>query len=427
VADINDEPLQNCHLRRSWLALRAAVFSILILLTACTPGDSPRALTPAAEVSITARSLESIAETAAVKTTLATEEPNSSDILPEAQSATTEVNSLGQGFIAKEDSLVDGEPAEEVDLTAHNISGDVDLQTAEAAASTPEISVTSVFSATAENPPTIQLFTTPVLTLTIQPTTIYTDTLNGIPIDEVVNISPETRERVREIYVSGQARGRYPDKFSKLGDSLIATPYFLTQFDKGYYNLGDYAYLQRAIDHYAGSFERYGVAIKAGLHSWGVFDPMWANKDWCQPNESLIACEFRLNNPSVLLILLGSNDSGAPDSFDYNLRKVVEFTVENGVIPVLATKADRFEGPDNRNNLILRQIAADYQIPLWDFDIMADTLPGRGLQEDQVHLTEFAENNYTMSEALQSGHAVHNITALMVLDTIMQIVSEEID
>ena len=232
---------------------------------------------------------------------------------------------------------------------------------------------------------------------------------------------------MREIYDSGQVRGRYPNKFSKLGDSLIATPYFLTQFDKEHYNLGDYAYLQRAIDHYAGSFERYGVAIKAGLHSGGVFDPMWANKDWCQPNESLIACEFRLNNPSVLLILLGSNDSGAPDSFDYNLRKVVDFTIENGVIPVLATKADRFEGPDNRNNLILRQIAADYQIPLWDFDIMADTLPGRGLQEDEVHLTEFAENNYTMSEAFQSGHAVHNLTALMVLDTIMQIVSEEID
>ncbi|GMQ78095.1 MAG: hypothetical protein BMS9Abin02_0592 [Anaerolineae bacterium] len=382
---------------------------------------------PTAEVSVTALSLESIAETAAVKITPTTEEPKSRDIAPDAQSATREATSSARGFIAEEESPVDGELAEEVDLTAHNISGDVELQTAEAAASTPEVTVTIDLSATAENPPTIQLVTTPVLTLTIQPTTINTDTLNGIPIDEVIKISPETRERVKEIYVSGQAKGRYPNRFSKLGDSLIATPYFLTQFDKEQYNLGDYAYLQRVIDYFEGSFERYGVAIKAGLHSWGVFDPMWANKEWCQPNESLIACEIRLNNPSILLILLGSNDSGAPDSFDYNLRKVVDFSIENGIIPVLATKADRFEGPDNRNNLMLRQIAADYQIPLWDFDIMADTLPGRGLQEDQVHLTELVENNYTLPETFQSGNAVHNLTALMVLDAILQIVSEEID
>ena len=94
---------------------------------------------------------------------------------------------------------------------------------------------------------------------------------------------------------------------------------------------------------------------------------------------------------------------------------------------MIATKADRFEGPDNRNNLMLRQIAADFQIPLWDFDLVAETLEGRGLQEDQVHLTELLESDYAMAEAFQSGHGLHNLTALMVLDKIRQIVTEEID
>ena len=225
--------------------------------------------------------------------------------------------------------------------------------------------------------------------------------------------------------LSGQALGRDSNTFSKLGDSLIANPHFLTGFDIGPYDLGSYEYLQPVIDYYAGSYERYGVAIHAGLHSWGVFDPMWADKNWCQPNESILACEFRLNNPSVLLILLGSNDAGAPGSFDYNLRKTVEYAIENGVIPVIATKADRFEGPQDENNIMLRQIAADYLIPLWDFDLLAETLPGRGLQEDNIHLTVFVEYDYTMPEALQLGHGAHNLTALMVLDAIREETTQE--
>ena len=234
----------------------------------------------------------------------------------------------------------------------------------------------------------------------------------------------EVQQNVREIYRRGQQLGRNAQAFSKLGDSLIATPSFLVPFDTGLYDLGEYAYLQPAIDYFAGSFERYGVALRPGLHSWGVFDPLWANKDWCSANEDLLACEVRLNNPGVLLILLGTNDAGNPPGFDYNMRKVIEYALENGIIPVIVTKADRFEGPDNINNEILRQIAADFQIPLWDYDLVAETLPGRGLTEDQVHLTVFPENDYTLAEAYQTGHGVHNLTGLMVLEAIRAAISE---
>jgi hypothetical protein len=252
-----------------------------------------------------------------------------------------------------------------------------------------------------------------------------TPNINGVPIETIVVMPEEVQENVREIYAQGQLRGRNVSAFSKLGDSLIATPSFFTQFDAGVYNLGPYEYLQPAIDYFAGSYERYGVALRPGLHAWGVFDPLWTNKDWCQPNETMIACEFRLNNPGVLLILLGTNDSGSPGNFAHNIRKVVEFCIENGVIPVLVTKADRFEGPENTNNNLLREIAGEYSIPLWDYDLVAGTMPGRGLQEDQVHLTVFVENDYTMEEAFETGHGVHNLTGLMMLDAIRQAVTSE--
>ena len=126
--------------------------------------------------------------------------------------------------------------------------------------------------------------------------------------------------------------------------------------------------MQPAIDQYAGSFERYGVATRIGLHAWSLFDPLWADKEWCGPGEDMVACEMRLNNPFLLLIRLGSNDAGAAAAFDENMRRLVDYALANGIIPILSTKADRFEGEDNRNNLIVREIAADYDLPLWDFD-----------------------------------------------------------
>jgi hypothetical protein len=236
-------------------------------------------------------------------------------------------------------------------------------------------------------------------------------------------MSDDVKEHVREIFANGQTLGRNPKAFSKVGDSTIENPHFLARFDEGPYNLGQYAYLQAVIDYYAGSFGRQGMAVRRGLHSWSVMDPLWADKTNCQANEAPIPCEFRLHSPSVLLIRLGSNDVGSPAGFEQNLRKLVRYSIENGVIPVLGTKADRIEGPGNINNDIIRKAAADLKVPLWDFDLVAQTLPGSGLDYDSVHMTFFYEHDYTLPKAFQRGHAVHNLTALIVLDEVWKVVA----
>jgi LysM repeat protein len=241
-------------------------------------------------------------------------------------------------------------------------------------------------------------------------------------LETISNLSPETRQHIKEIYANGQQIGRNPRAFSKLGDSTIMAPGLLVQFDRDAYNLGDFAYLQSVIDYYAGSFERYGAATHVGLHSWTVFDPMIADKTWCFGNETLLACEFRLHNPSILFIRLGSNDAGIPESFDQHTREAVQYTIDNGIIPIIGTKADRFEGEDNINNKILRQIAADYNVPLWDFDTIAETLPNRGLDpEDNVHISKTAvTNDYTQPAAFQSGQAMQDLSALLMLEAVLQ-------
>lgn len=249
--------------------------------------------------------------------------------------------------------------------------------------------------------------------------------LNGVPLDSVIVLPPEVQEHIRQIFVAGQASGRNARAFSKLGDSTIEDPYFMGRFDGGPYNLGPYSYLQPAIDYYAGSFGRDSIAVQIGLHTWSVFDPMFADPDLCRANEHMLACEFRLHNPSVLFIRLGSNDVGLPDLTETNLRRIIEYCLEQGVIPILGTKADRFEGRDNFNNNLIRQLAVEYRVPLWDFDLIAQTLPGHGLAGDGVHLTGLTTADYTQPQALQRGYGAHNLTALMMLDRVWRAVIVE--
>jgi LysM repeat protein len=241
--------------------------------------------------------------------------------------------------------------------------------------------------------------------------------VNNLPESDIIVFSEEARKIARETYARGQELGRNPRAFTTAGDSTTEIPFFLGRFDEGPYNLGEYAYLQPVIDFYNGSFNHDSVSVRVGLHAWTLFDPTWADKARCLSNEAPLPCEIRLHNPAVLFIRLGSNDYGVPALFDENIRLAVEYALQQGVVPVIGTKADRGEGSDENNNL-LRQIAADYDLLLWDYDIVAGTIPGRGLDTDNVHMTSFYAHDYTLPEAFQRGHAMHNLTALMVLDTI---------
>jgi len=245
--------------------------------------------------------------------------------------------------------------------------------------------------------------------------------VNGVPVDQFIVMPESVKQNIRKIYAQGQSLGRNPRAFSKAGDSTVENPYFLARFDGGPYKLGDYAYLQSVIDYFAGSFGRQSKAVHQGFHSWTILNPVWADKTICQPNESPLGCEFRLNKPSIVLIRLGANDTGAPKLFQDSMQKIVEYCVQNGVIPVLGTKADRHEGPGNVNNNAIRKVAADNNIPLWNFDLVAQTAPGSGLDTDQVHMTAFYAHDYTLPEAFQRGHNLNNLTALIVLDRVRQV------
>ena len=287
-----------------------------------------------------------------------------------------------------------------------------------------------IFAATKRDPSTTQtptsapaalVATVPPPTAVIQYQLSEQTAVNGIPSSSFIILPDGAVENIRNIYATGQQRGNNPQAYAKVGDSTSIYN-FMNSFDEGNYNLADYAYLQDTLTYFQGSHSRDGLAVSVGLHAWTAIDPAFANKDVCVPNETPVACEIRLHRPAFIFIRLGTNDAGAVTLFNSSIRQIVDIAIVNGVVPIIGTKADRVEG-NNANNDILRQIAYDYQIPLWDFDVVVETVPGRGVVDKFFHISVPDTYDYAQPTTLQTGHGVHSLTALMMLDTLLSLVS----
>jgi hypothetical protein len=240
----------------------------------------------------------------------------------------------------------------------------------------------------------------------------YPDSWQEMPVIPVVT------DRAREIYQKGAEMGRDPHSFSVVGDCQNVEAYFLEDFaSPGLYRLGEYDELKETIDWFHDSFARPRAAVKGGYNVASVLSPLWADPKLCEARESPLACEFRLHNSSIVIISMETWWYDRPASTYANyLRQIVEYTAEQGIVPILATKADNLEG-DNSINAAIVQVAQEYQVPLWNFYAAVDPLPGNGLEDDGFHL-RFARPHFNDPGNMQHGWPVRNLTALQALDAV---------
>ncbi|NLG96571.1 MAG: hypothetical protein GX491_04340 [Chloroflexi bacterium] len=286
-----------------------------------------------------------------------------------------------------------------------------------AAAVTPTKARSSVYLShvPAELPPDQEDPATPAATASPQPTpTLSPDAWQSMPV--IPTLSP----RALAILQDGLARGRDSRVFAKIGDCESQTEWFLDPFDHGAdsYSLGPYQEeLQPVIDYYQGSFDRNSLAARQGFTAASLLSPIWADQQQCEKNETPLACEYRVSNASVAFIMLGTNDAVNPKTFEKHMRKVIEYTIEQGVLPVLGTKADNIEG-DHAINATIARLAYEYDIPMWNYWLAVQNLPDRGLQEDGSHLT-YAGPFFDSPRAMEKAWPVRNLNALQVLRVIM--------
>ncbi len=263
---------------------------------------------------------------------------------------------------------------------------------------------------TATSVPTLELTQVPQPTVTLDPAVDWT----SLPV------IPAVSETARAIYQRGLALGNNPNAFSKVGDCNALSIRYLTYFDgtpaSTNYNLESFSSLQEIIDQFSGSFKRESQAVGDGFNTSAILSPFRADPNFCDLSESPLECEYRIQKPSFALITIGTDDYLKPADFEDNLRKIVEITINYGIVPILATKAD------NANQLnynpIIAAVAAEFDVPLWNLWLAQQSLPEQGLL-DNVHPTgTFAAFDFTAANLETYGWPVRNLTALQVLEAV---------
>jgi hypothetical protein len=241
-------------------------------------------------------------------------------------------------------------------------------------------------------------------------------------------------DRAREIFLAGQQLGNRANVFSKVGDSITANEDFLIPVGRGSYNLADYGYLQSVIDYFSIESARHGnsfvndsLSANPGWSSWTAINYHAADESACIPGELPIECELRMVKPSLVLIMLGTND--VPDTdhisatvYKNQMRKIIETCITAGAIPVVSTLPPFHRDTGYRVaifNDVLVKLTDEYDIPLWNYWAAVQNLPEEGLSSDGVHPSVSPTGATDFSNgALRYGMNVRNLTALQALDAV---------
>ena len=213
-----------------------------------------------------------------------------------------------------------------------------------------------------------------------------------------------------DLYQQGEELGNRDNAFSKVGDCQIIPDVFLGVFEEVTYSLPeDLEYLQGTLDHFQGSFAREGYALKGGFVFPTVFSPLRADSSVCDPGETPFECEIRVHQPSFVLISMEFRyDGRTVETHEKYLRQAVEYALSRGVVPILATKADNFEG-DHSLNRMTAQIAYEYELPLWNYWRAVQFLPDHGI--------DWERDSYGF-HVTPDAWKVRSETFLMVLDAL---------
>lgn len=251
-----------------------------------------------------------------------------------------------------------------------------------------------------------------------------------------IPILPEISDPARQVYERALEQGRSPNSFAKVGDCMTDTPLFLVPLGDGEYDLGEHDELQTVVEQYTtgeiNSFNRKSQAAAGGFNTASIVDSMWANPEFCEPGETPLACEFRITEPSVAVIMFGTNDVQYLDAaqFDYFLRSIVVETLRNDTLPLLSTFPVRPEFPEQTKlfNQIVVKVAQDYDMPLINLWRALEDLPNQGVDpEDPTHMTAPEDELvcYFIDENMQAGFNVRNLLTLQALDAVLQPADED--
>jgi peptidoglycan/LPS O-acetylase OafA/YrhL len=204
------------------------------------------------------------------------------------------------------------------------------------------------------------------------------------------------------------------DAVAKVGDSITASPSFVTCFDGSAWDLGGHDELAAVRTDFAPSFGRTSLAAVGG---WTAADPLAGAPPPLDQETSAIA-------PRLALVMLGTNDDryGRPlAAFGGDLWTIVDRLIARGVVPILSTIPAIHGDPDADHRValfdgVVRALAQGYSLPLVDFHAALASLPDEGISADGIHPTVAPAGACVLTAAgLAYGYNLRNLVSLEAL------------
>ena len=228
-------------------------------------------------------------------------------------------------------------------------------------------------------------------------------------------IVPVVDPSVRAIYEYGQTLGNDPQAVSIFGDCQSRPAEFLGVLDTDPASLAALPpELNEAFEYFRASFSRESPTAQDGTTPGALLWTQWHQGNFtCTFQETPVQCELRIHRPSFVIIQVGTHFESRNTEY---LRKIILQLMDEGVVPILATKADNRE-KDERINQDMAMLASEYDLPLWNFWAAVSALPNRGLytRDDRPLQGDI----YLTAEALR----IHRVTALAALDAVWRAVT----
>jgi hypothetical protein len=222
---------------------------------------------------------------------------------------------------------------------------------------------------------------------------------------------------LQKVYERGLRLGNDPRAFSIFGDCQARPEEFFGVFETDADLVeGLSPELQEAVGYFEGSFNRESATAQDGTTPGSLLWTQWHRGEYgCTFAETPVQCELRVHRPSFVIIQIGTHFESRNTEY---LRRVILQLLDEGVVPILATKADNRE-KDERINRDMAMLAAEYDLPLWNFWAAVSDLPDRGLytRDDRplqgpIYLTEEAA-------------VIHRMTGLAALNAVWRAIASE--
>jgi hypothetical protein len=220
------------------------------------------------------------------------------------------------------------------------------------------------------------------------------------------NIDPS----LQKVYEKGLELGNDPNAFSIFGDCQERPGDFFGVYETDPTVVESLSpELQEAVDNFRGSFDRESPTAQDGTTPGALLWPQWHRGEYgCSFSETPVQCELRIHRPSFVIIQIGTHFESRNTEY---LRRVILQLLDAGVVPILATKADNRE-KDERINRDMSMLAAEYDLPLWNFWAALSDLPDRGLY---VMKGREAQGPVYLNEEASLRHRMTGLEALNVV------------